>query len=538
MSLGTVSLVSLPVADNRNGAAKSTTLYALARMTPVTSGSIEVQRGLRLGLAGQKDVLWDDLTCAEHVRLWGAIKGGGLGKSTADGLLDRCDLDRKRRALSKSLSGGQKRKLQLACALAGGSDLLLLDEISSGLDPLSRRAIWNVVARARAGGTTVILTTHFLDEADYLGDRVAVLQAPGRLLAYDTPVALKTRPGAGFSVAVESDSNAGMAGLVQRLQDETGVSFVHRVLPNGALLLDTSSTDARSVQALVKALQQMREDGHPLRFQVGSTSLEDVFLDLNAERQRSRSSTATGGDSASAASQVVVGEKFYDAKEVSSRDPEASMPELGAGKGTLALSPGARRGKLRTWAGQAGTVFVKRVMVLRHSWALAAIGVVATLLLLCVPLMFLTDRTAGCAYIADTEELLPLSYPSAVTLGLQPAVLSFGDSGLAPWADTALPAFTEQGNREQWSSYLRANMAREKLGGAALANITEEQVVAFEGSPRLNKGTVMLNLFSNSVLQQLRPGEGSRWRISTYFQYIPGQDFSNTGSSLKWLVFL
>lgn len=524
-------------ADIRNGAAKSTTLYALARMTPVTSGRIEIQPRLRMGLAGQKDVLWDDLTCSEHVRLWGAIKGGGLGKSDADALLDRCDLDGKRRAVSKSLSGGQKRKLQLACALAGGSDLLLLDEISSGLDPLSRRAIWKVVARARAVGTTVILTTHFLDEADYLGDRVAVLQQPGRLLAYDTPVGLKTRPGAGFSVAVETDGNVALPGLVQRLQDETGVPVTHRVLPNGALLLDTGSTDARGVETLVIALQQLRTQGEPLHFQVGSTSLEDVFLDLNADHP-SRSTSVTEDDAST--SQGGEGEKFYDAKEAPSRtdDPEASMPELGAGKGTLALSPGARRSKLRTWAGQAGTIFVKRLMVLRHSWVLPAIGVIATLLLLCIPLMFLIERTAGCAYMADTEELLPLSYPSAVGLGAQPAVLTFGDSGLQSWADRSLLSYTKRDNRDQWQSYLDSHMATEKLGGASFANVTQEQIVAFEGSPRRNKGTVMLNLFSNSVLQQLAPAQGSRWRISTYFQYIPGQDFSNTGSSLKWLVFL
>lgn len=480
-------------------------------------------------------MLWDDLTCAEHVRLWAAIKGTGVKKSDANNLLDRCDLEHKRRALSKSLSGGQKRKLQLACALAGGSDLLLLDEISSGLDPLSRRAIWNVVTRARAAGTTVILTTHFLDEADYLGDRVAVLQQPGKLLAYDTPVGLKTRPGAGFTVTVES-AQADMASIVRQLQDQTGVPFTYRVVQNGVLILDTGSTDARDVQALAEALRSMPQD---LQFQVGSTSLEDVFLELNTEKELSRPTT-TVGDSSSAVSKIGDGEKFHEAKNVSSADPEASLPELNAGKGTLALSPGARRGKLRTWAAQAGTTFMKRLMVLRHSWLLTALGVLATLLLLCIPLKFLKDRSAGCAYVAETEELLPLSYPSAVSLGFQPAVLSFGDSGLQQWARTSLPAYTEQGDRDQWSAYLRNNMAKEKLGGAAFANATqqEEQIVAFEGTPRRNKGTVMLNLYSNSILQQLSPAQGNRWRITTNFQYIPGQDFRNTGASLKWLVFL
>lgn len=162
----------------RNGAAKSTTLSAIARLLSMTSGHIRYAPDLHVGIATQKDVLWDELTCkqvsttssirllqltsiSQHVELWRAIKNTPDHLQTEPDLdlLARCDLAPKTAFLSKNLSGGQKRKLQLACALAGGSNLLLLDEISSGLDPLSRRAIWKLIT-ANRGRTTIVLTTH------------------------------------------------------------------------------------------------------------------------------------------------------------------------------------------------------------------------------------------------------------------------------------------------------------------------------------------------------------------------------------------
>ena len=145
----------------RNGAAKSTTLLALAQLLPVSGGDIRYAEDLQMGIASQKDVLWDELTCRQHIDLWRVIKSTTQDSQceTNNDLLDRCDLGPKKTFLSKNLSGGQKRKLQLACALAGGSNLLLLDEITSGLDPLSRRAIWRLITSNR-GRATILLTTH------------------------------------------------------------------------------------------------------------------------------------------------------------------------------------------------------------------------------------------------------------------------------------------------------------------------------------------------------------------------------------------
>lgn len=525
----------------RNGAAKSTTLYAIAKMIRVTSGLIQKQPDLKIGIAGQKDVLWDDLSCQQHVRFWSAIKGSSYNKLQANELLDRCDLDQKIKALSNSLSGGQKRKLQLACALAGGSNLLLLDEISSGLDPLSRRAIWKVVSGCREDGSaTIVLTTHFLDEADYLGDHIAIMRQPGKLLAFDTPVGLKTRPGNGFVIHVEGSADPRQ--VLSVLQNESSSPLDYKVTPKGHLVLDTGGSDLRNVHRFIGCLQRLRKQGVDVRYQVGSTSIEDVFLDLNADSPDTEVPEVSSLDGTS--TKVTEGSKFHDAgaesKPVNSMDPEASLPELKAlGSQPVTLTPGQYKGKFRNFLQQSGVFFIKRLLIFRHSWFLPLIGVAVTICVMCIPLTFLMERNNTCEYVTTTEELLPMSYPIVASFNVvTPAVLSFGDSGLSTWANASLPVYNSKPDRDAWTSYLRGNMSEESLGGAAFAKTPQEQVVAFEAAPRLNKGNVIMNLFSNSVLEQARPGKARGLRIRTYFQYIPSQDFTNTGASLKWIVFL
>ena len=104
-------------------------------------------------------------------------------------LLQIVELESKRGSRVGALSGGQKQRLSLACALAGNPDLLFLDEPTTGLDPQSRRQLWEVLERYRAGGGTILLTTHYMDEAQTLCDRVAVVDH-GKLIALDTPKAL------------------------------------------------------------------------------------------------------------------------------------------------------------------------------------------------------------------------------------------------------------------------------------------------------------------------------------------------------------
>ncbi|KAG7110964.1 ABC transporter A family member 2 like protein [Verticillium longisporum] len=156
-----------------NGSGKSTTLDSIAGTNRLTSGSITIDGTGGLGIAPQKNVLWDELTVEEHLKIFNRLKAPGqtASKQEIRDLVQAIDLSPKRKAFSKTLSGGQKRKLQLGMMLTGGSAVCCVDEVSSGLDPLSRRKIWDILLAER-GRRTIILTTHFLDEADLLADHI------------------------------------------------------------------------------------------------------------------------------------------------------------------------------------------------------------------------------------------------------------------------------------------------------------------------------------------------------------------------------
>ncbi|KAF2258503.1 P-loop containing nucleoside triphosphate hydrolase protein [Lojkania enalia] len=181
---------------------KSTTLDAIAGISSISSGDITL--GYRsphdsFGYCPQMNILWDELTVEEHVKIFDRIKSLRKEKATQTeikAVVESCDLTEKAHGLSKSLSGGQKRKFQLAMMFAGGSTVCCVDGVSSGVGPISRRKLWDILLPER-GHRSIILTTHFLDEADLLSDRVAIL-SNGLLKATATSVELKQIHGGGY----------------------------------------------------------------------------------------------------------------------------------------------------------------------------------------------------------------------------------------------------------------------------------------------------------------------------------------------------
>jgi ABC-2 type transport system ATP-binding protein len=176
-----------------NGAGKTTTIEILEGLIAPDAGDVEVlglrwsshQRELRqrLGIQLQETQLPDKLTVVETLRLFRSFYDRGR---TIDALLQIVELEAKRNSRVGKLSGGQKQRLSLACALAGSPDLLFLDEPTTGLDPQSRRQLWETLRRFRAEGGTILLTTHYMDEAEVLCDRVAIIDH-GRVIAIGTP---------------------------------------------------------------------------------------------------------------------------------------------------------------------------------------------------------------------------------------------------------------------------------------------------------------------------------------------------------------
>ncbi|RMZ89888.1 hypothetical protein DV736_g2866, partial [Chaetothyriales sp. CBS 134916] len=261
---------SLQVLLGANGSGKSTTLDAIAGLNSITLGTIAVRyaaQGAGLGLCPQKNVLWDDLTVEEHVSIFNKIKSVELAsKADIKSLLSACDILRKLSARSKTLSGGQKRKLQLAMMFTGGSSVCCIDEVSSGLDPLSRRKIWDILLAER-GRRTIVLTTHFLDEADLLADHIAILSR-GKLKASGTSVELKHSFGSGYRVHV------------YHTHGDHSTPIYHEVAhsSNNDQVIYTVRTSAETATFL----ERLEADG-VIDYQVSGPTIEDVFLKVAEE---------------------------------------------------------------------------------------------------------------------------------------------------------------------------------------------------------------------------------------------------------------
>jgi ABC-2 type transport system ATP-binding protein len=202
-----------------NGAGKTTTIEILEGLGTPDAGEVQVlgrrwgngdDRGLRerLGIQLQETRLHEKLSVEETVRLFRSFYRRGPAPAE---VLKRVQLEEKRRAWVGKLSGGQKQRLSVACALVNDPELLFLDEPTTGLDPQSRRQLWELVEDFRAGGGTVLLTTHYMDEAEQLCDRVAIMDH-GRVIAPGTPAQLIASLGAEhvveFSVEGELDLEA------------------------------------------------------------------------------------------------------------------------------------------------------------------------------------------------------------------------------------------------------------------------------------------------------------------------------------------
>lgn len=179
-----------------NGAGKTTSLTIIEGLLPADSGQVTVlDRSIvtdsahikhRIGVQLQATSLLPDLNALEQVLLFARLYGRRLNEENGRRLLAQVGLADKAKALPGELSGGQQQRLSLALALVNDPEILFLDEPTAGLDPLSRRNLWELIRRLCAEGRTIVLTTHYLEEAEALCQRVGIMEN-GRLLALDTP---------------------------------------------------------------------------------------------------------------------------------------------------------------------------------------------------------------------------------------------------------------------------------------------------------------------------------------------------------------
>ncbi|KAB0402577.1 hypothetical protein E2I00_011536 [Balaenoptera physalus] len=191
-----------------NGAGKTTTLSILTGLLPPTSGTVlirgkDIETSLdairqSLGMCPQHNILFHHLTVAEHILFYAQLKGRSWEEAQLEmeAMLEDTGLYHKRNEAAQDLSGGMQRKLSVAIAFVGDAKVVVLDEPTSGVDPYSRRSIWDLLLKYRSG-RTIIMSTHHMDEADILGDRIAII-AQGRLYCSGTPLFLKNCFGTGF----------------------------------------------------------------------------------------------------------------------------------------------------------------------------------------------------------------------------------------------------------------------------------------------------------------------------------------------------
>lgn len=328
---------SISVLLGANGSGKSTTLNAIAGLETITSGSIELDGTGGIGLCPQKNVMWEELTVREHIQIFEALKrttpnNAKTPEEEIAGIIEACDLSIKSAAKVKTLSGGQKRRAQLAMMLAGGSRVCCIDEASSGIDPIARRKVWDILLNER-GKRTIFFTTHFLDEAEVLSDQVTIL-SKGKLKAEGSVVLLKNQFGGGYRVILEEDS--------QKLGPFT-IPNVSQQSDYGHAVFEV--TDRSDLGSFVSILEQ--RGFHQYRIQ--GPTIESVFLKLTEEMR---------GESGMA--QELLPGKYDSADEYSStlltKPLTASQAlTLHTGKGCSPLK-------------QVGILFLKRLTILKHNF--------------------------------------------------------------------------------------------------------------------------------------------------------------------------
>jgi ABC-2 type transport system ATP-binding protein len=270
-----------------NGAGKTTTVEIFEGLRTADEGEVEVlgdrwsgdghRLRERLGIQLQETKFPDKLRVREVVTLFRSFYRRGM---PADAALAMVRLEEKAGAQVRTLSGGQKQRLSLACALIGEPELLFLDEPTTGLDPQSRRQTWEIVEGLKSRGRTVLLTTHYMEEASRLCDRVAVVDH-GKAIAVGTPRDLIASLGAEHVVEFAVDSEASdrlTDGVFQRLPSVEGVAR------DGARWRLTVREVHRAVPALLAALAEHRAE--PTQLTTHHATLEDVFLALTGRRLR------------------------------------------------------------------------------------------------------------------------------------------------------------------------------------------------------------------------------------------------------------
>ncbi|KAI9668995.1 MAG: hypothetical protein M1817_005152 [Caeruleum heppii] len=501
-----------------NGSGKTTTLEAVAGLNSITSGAINVDGQGGLGICPQKNVLWPDLTCEEHVKIFSRLKktDGKDSKQEIRRLLTSCDLEHKIRARSKTLSGGQKRKLQLAMMFTGGSRVCCTDEVSSGLDPLSRRKIWDILLAER-GARTFILTTHFLDEADLLADHIAML-SKGTLKAEGSAVELKHRLGGGYRVHLQMHPGAAyppsIEGVSPKLQRDAAVYTV------------PTSADAARLIARMEA-SGMHD------YQVSGPTIEDVFLKVADEVNATHAVELLKVKSRTEQATIM---KPVGSDDRSSDDVDVTEKGLDL-----------RSGKRMSIFKQTLVLFRKRLTIVRRNYLPYCAALLIPIVAAGLVTLFLKDYEAsGCdpstgfepqevaSLLSDLDFQLvigPSSKLSPELVSRFTSSLPGGGSGLEGGGlDTAalLEAVQPVETLQEFNDYISRNFANVTPGGFFLGDDSSPPTFAYRDN---------IAIYNSVIIQNALDSLSTNVSIATQFSSFDVPWPADVGKSLQLVTY-
>ncbi|TAQ86872.1 hypothetical protein B7494_g4799 [Chlorociboria aeruginascens] len=493
-----------------NGSGKSTTLDAIAGLNTVTSGSITVDGTGGLGIAPQKNVLWAELTVEEHIHIFNRLKSTGTkdNKEALYDLIKAVDLDRKVNAKAKTLSGGQKRKLQLGMMFTGGSAVCCVDEVSSGLDPLSRRKIWDILLAER-GARTIILTTHFLDEADLLADRIAIL-SKGTLRAEGTSVALKEKLGGGYRIHLTTGTEHKVAPVIDGVKGHKTLGQITYAAP--------TSQDAAQI------IRRLEKDGLT-DYQLSGPTIEDVFLQLADEVQAESSSNLDGellsGDESD-------GEKQHDTKAVIGESPVDGL-ELQTGHSISFFRQG--------WV-----LFRKRLTIIRRNYLPYAAALLIPIIAAGLVTLFLKgfpgdgcspDQTISQSDIDSFATQVDYDFVIGPSSKISNSLIDSLISSLVPSINDIPQSMLNQyvhtiDTLSGLNDYIDQNFANVTPAGFFLGDDSSPPTLAYQGDTSIYSGVLGQNLLDSAL---------TNITIATQYSSFDIPWAPSTGKSLQLVVY-
>jgi ABC-type multidrug transport system ATPase subunit len=285
-----------------NGAGKTTSIRMMTGLENVTSGEADVagydvssrtqEVRDRIGICPQHDVLWPQLTAREHLEVYSMFKGNLDGSKKIDEILHGVKLYDVQNKQSGKFSGGMKRRLSVAISAMGNPDVIFLDEPTTGMDPMNKKSVWDMIQSLKKEAS-VVLTTHSMEEADALGDRIGIM-SHGHLVALGTALELKTQHGSGYRVKLVTTK----MGIVK--------DQVKKYVPNAELVDDSAGSLSYAIHKesmnrmpeLFKWIEQNvgteeRNDSMLTDWAVSNTTLEEVFIQLARKEHEQESGNAS-----------------------------------------------------------------------------------------------------------------------------------------------------------------------------------------------------------------------------------------------------